>query len=723
MTSWSPELELVARVSRIAPTPEDAARARALLDGAPDWERILRLVHHHGVAPLVHANVSRLGASSVPVGMVTRLRQLRLASVRSDLALYTAWQEACDAFRQRGLPALTLKGFHVVLSIYGEVGQRAVGDLDFLVQRHDVRPALDVLRDLGYQPFPDWQAALRNVGLDHVLKATHEIGLVSDRGIVVDLHWEAGPCGTVPPARDLFDSAEPLVADGREALVPALDAAMAMLLLHGHVSAWARLRWLVDVAEGMERMSAGDVERVARRLDALGMRPAMANALQLMRRLWGRVPQACAESGQHEAAIHSLTLQYSERALDREQDAPHVFDLWRPVRMLWDRAGRARSLGDAVRAAVAPNYFDWAAVPLPRGLRAGYYAVRPVRVLRQALGRGARATLVEPVASRPPAATPSRAPFTFVSAIYDSGPESLLGGRGWGIEFYLPSLVNIGKMGAPIVIFCPQRDARKVEDAIAPHFTGYRVIPCELSEFEHYAQFVAWKPSYVDSLSLNNRNEVLCFLKSYWVQRAVAERPFGHERYFWIDAGFTHHGIFPERVGGVELKTAVPPSHYWPQNPANIFRPELAAALEGAVPRGRVMFCALPFNRRGPHGAAYEAVTAARYRRAASDVRILDHLVGGLFGGHEADLRNVHRGYAELLTAFLDARTYTLEEQVFSSLHAVRPELFTLLRFGVWRFHAPGEPNHFLEQEGDSFYKIFTGLLAAQESAARARSA
>ncbi|MDE3054773.1 MAG: hypothetical protein KGJ70_12860, partial [Gemmatimonadota bacterium] len=108
----------------------------------------------------------------------------------------------------------------------------------------------------------------------------------------------------------------------------------------------------------------------------------------------------------------------------------------------------------------------------------------------------------------------------------------------------------------------------------------------------------------------------------------------------------------------------------------------------------------------------YESVTAATFGRPRDGVRIRDHLVGGLFGGHADDLRAVHGRYRELLRAFIDSRTYALEEQVFSGVCAAFPDRFSLRRFGTWWFYSPGERTSYLPAEGDSFYRIFAELAA-----------
>ena len=733
LKAWSAELEFVARLARVEPTADDVERARALAAGPVDWPRVLRLAEHHGLAPLLHANVSRIDVPSLPRDVRTRLRYARLSFVSADLARYEAWLRVCRAFDERGIPVLTLKGFPVVLATYGELGLRPVGDLDLLVHQRNVPAAIALLQELGYDLWRDWQLALRHVGLDYVLRHTAEVGLSSPRGIEVDLHWRANDGDKAPSTDALIVAADRIRIDGQDVLVPSPDLAMVLLLLHGQKSAWARLRWLVDVAEGMEKLSQADFRKMADRLAALGMLSALANALWLIESLWGRLPVHCRSFPPQGDAIRPRMLRHYVGVIDHDLAWNLIHDKWRPVRMLRDRFGRIPSLPAAVASAAQPNVFDWAVVPLPPGLRAGYSAVRAVRVIRAALARRSRVVEAPPAG---PAADPEReprspgwsthaaTPLTFVTAIYGFGPSTHLGGRGRNIAHYLPSLINIGNLGAPIVVYCPAMDAPAIEDAIAPYFRDLRVIPFELSEFEHFDTVLEFKKSYVNDLRINDRNETLCFLKAYWVRHAIEQNFFGHDTYFWIDAGVTHHGVFPERVGGVELLVTHPPSRYHPANRANIFTPQLGAALARAVPRGRLFFCALPFIGQGGRREEYERLVAQAYDRPRDQVHIADHLVGGLFGGHRDDFTAFHRRYAALLKRYLDARVYTLEEQVFSGLYAAEPELFALHRFGTWWFYAPGERTSRLSAEGDSFYKIFARLLhrAPQAEAAHLAS-
>jgi len=573
----NPELELVARLSRIAPTDTDLARALTLATGAMRWGRVRHLATEHRVAPLVATNFLRLALPADLAPVCEDFRQLRRTSTVADSRRFDQWLMLLRTFDAHNISVMTLRGFHVALSIYGKVGRRQVPKLDFLIHRRDIAQSIALLEGLGYcLEGPPFAA--------HTTTAT----LLSADGRLA-LHWDAD---------DLLSTAEPLEVNHQTLLVPPRTTMVALLLAHGHRSSWERLGYLVDVAEGLDQLSAAECQAL----------PVLDDALQRIHTMWGRVPS-------------------------------------------------------------------------PGG---------------------------EPIAFTP--TQRAVVPLTFVTAIYDSGPDSLLGGRGWNIDYYLPSLINIANLGAPIVLFCAPQDVDRIEDAIAPYFCDCRVVPWALEQFEHFAAFVAWKRTYRSSLALNNRNEVLCFLKSWWVQQAIVDNPFGHDLFFWIDAGLTHHGIFPERLGGVELRINHPASRYHPQNKNNIFTPALGEALAQSVTPGRVSFCALPSANQARR-AAYEQIIAPRTSTPDQSVSITDHLVGGLFGGYRSDVARVHQHYAEVLKTFIDTRTYTLEEQVFSSVHALHPELFALQRFDTWHFFAPGERTGYLPTEGNSFYKIFTNLL------------
>jgi hypothetical protein len=540
----NPEFEVIVRLSRIHPTPADLARVQALAGGVVSWERVAAVAESHGTAPLVAANLCRLPSTSVPVDVQARLRSIRRASVVADLIRYRQWIELSDALVAGGVRAMSLRGFHVATAIYRQVGLRPVSNLEFLVNQDQLESATGLLRDAGYRVVTKQRGAL-------TLTSTHG---------VVSLHCVVGPWATAQAVERLLDSVEALRVDGHDVSVAPKSLLVAMLVSHGCLSGWPRLRGLVDVVEGLEQLSSIDYQVMLGHLEAAKSARALDDALVRIETHWERLP-----------------------AVSR----------------------------------------GWA---------------RPTQVS---------------VSNPPRPARRTRA--TLVSAIYNTGPTSILGGRGLTVDDHLASLIDIGKLGAPLMLFCAAKDVAKFSDAVAAYFCEYRVVPWELKQFEYFDAFVAWKQSYRHLLTVNDRNEVFSFLKSWWLQQAASDNPFNDDEFYWIDAD----------VLGRPAGSSVPM--------------DLETALSRVVPRGKVAFYTRPFPA-GARRTAYQAVLDQRFGTEATCL-LTDHLAGGFFGGHRDDLATLHQRYVAVLEALIESRTFALEEQVFSCVHALHPESFDLLRF------------------------------------------
>lgn len=294
---------------------------------------------------------------------------------------------------------------------------------------------------------------------------------------------------------------------------------------------------------------------------------------------------------------------------------------------------------------------------------------------------------------------------TLVTAIYGYGPTTLVGGRGRNVYFYNSSLRNISNLGFPIVIYSQPEEVPLVNHFVSQYFKDFKIIPYPLENFEYYQQFTDYKKTLFKHINLNDRNEILCYSKSYWVKDAIEKNFFNTDNFLWIDSGLTHHGIIPEKVGGVELMQNIPLTHYYPHNPNNIFNPTLGSKIEASLLKDKLFFCSLPFQ--GGQEVLLKT-TADFYGKTVN--HLSDHLIGGIFGGSKDIFLSFFEKYRALLKYFIDNRVYSLEEPIFSCLNLAHPELFDLHRFYTWYFYAPGERTHVLDREGDSFYKIFTKI-------------
>ena len=294
---------------------------------------------------------------------------------------------------------------------------------------------------------------------------------------------------------------------------------------------------------------------------------------------------------------------------------------------------------------------------------------------------------------------------TLVTAIYGYGVNSIFGGRGRGVQFFDSSLRNIANLNLPIVIYTAPSDVKTVDSYVSRYFKQYKIIPYELEQFEFSTMFLEYKKTILDKITLNDRNEVLCYSKAYWVKDAIERNFFNSDCYFWIDSGLTHHGIIPERAGGVELMQNIPPSQYYPLNTNNIFSPKLGNNIEVIVQNNKLLFCALPFQ--GSSSLIHRGVSTLYNKEFPS---ISEHLIGGIFGGKQDVFLEFFKHYRHILSYFIENHIHVLEEPIFSCMNVTHPDLFNLHRFYTWYFYSPGERCSILDREGDSFYKIFTKI-------------
>lgn len=301
-----------------------------------------------------------------------------------------------------------------------------------------------------------------------------------------------------------------------------------------------------------------------------------------------------------------------------------------------------------------------------------------------------------------------------VSAIYSNGVDSIIGGRGRNIDFYLSSLRNIASLEVPFILYTEPENVEQSYYLLSPYFQYLKILPYKLSDFIYYDQFIDWKSKNVNfNTYLNDRNEILCYSKPYWVKDVIEKEYFKElnkeDQYLWIDSGLTHHGIFPEKVGGVELLVKYNNQYYYPHNKNNIFSPILIAKLSNYISSlNKLFFCSLEWQ--GDSFRILELLHKYHINNSSFITAIKQHLIGGIFGGNKLLFLDFYEKYSNLLKIFIENGIHSYEEQIFSALNYMEPELLHTEHFDTWWFYSPGEPNSFLSSEANSFYKIFANL-------------
>jgi putative nucleotidyltransferase-like protein len=160
---------------------DDAGTERLRALTAEDWNALWQLIRagagHHLLA-------RRLQRATIrpPDAIEGALRKRAIVVAQRNLAGRAA---LAAAIRATGRPALLLKGVDLAERLYGDLGQRPMLDIDFLVRTDDIAAYDSHLRGLGFDPSPPPQPALINSDRHH--HTHYRSSTATD--LPLELHW------------------------------------------------------------------------------------------------------------------------------------------------------------------------------------------------------------------------------------------------------------------------------------------------------------------------------------------------------------------------------------------------------------------------------------------------------------------------------------------------------------------------------------------------------
>jgi Uncharacterised nucleotidyltransferase len=149
-----------------------------------------------------------------------------------------------------GRPIMLLKGVDLADRLYGNLGLRPMGDIDFLVRRDDVCAYVDHLRAQGYTVTPEPEAAILNSPRYHHLVCVPEGPKTS-----LELHWRLNEEGTdeTIDMEGIWERALRIPQFASEAFVMAPEDLFLHLCLHlSHHTFETSLTQIWDLAELIE---------------------------------------------------------------------------------------------------------------------------------------------------------------------------------------------------------------------------------------------------------------------------------------------------------------------------------------------------------------------------------------------------------------------------------------------------------------------------------------
>lgn len=188
--------------------------------------------------PLVYRNLVRCGYEGPEI---PKLKGVYRQSWYRNHLLFEATAKMLDRFHTLGIETMVIKGIPLVSRVYGDMGDRWMGDADIVVPYASAGRARAELLDLGWAPISD-----------DVLFAPEfrpSMGFAEPGGLELDLHWFLFKQRLYPEAVDPFrDRAVDFQLNG--VTTRALDLTDELLLSLINGVYWepdTSIRWIPDV--------------------------------------------------------------------------------------------------------------------------------------------------------------------------------------------------------------------------------------------------------------------------------------------------------------------------------------------------------------------------------------------------------------------------------------------------------------------------------------------
>ena len=356
-----------------------------------DWNEVYNLVARHRLIGLFYV-LGRDNPTLWPSELQERLRQQRYhALLRGDRCAQQV-SAVLSAMCQAGIPAIVLKGWALIPTVFGgDYGQRTYDDMDLLVPPHDAARAVDILADLGYQgqvePWPGYSRRYCHSWAYTAPNATTSFG--QPLVFAIQPHWRLLHTpfhAHRMPVEQLFERAQPLRVAGVDAHRLAAEDHLVytcghLALHHGYDEALLRY---YELATFILQAGPGiDWDVVAARASAWRLILPVQHVLARLEALWpGVVPARSLET------ISGLQPTPAERLVHRwwveseTNSAVHVGLIWLTMPGL---GNRLRYLLET--ACPSPRYMQQQYGPAPGGLWPLLYFRRLAVALRFVLAR------------------------------------------------------------------------------------------------------------------------------------------------------------------------------------------------------------------------------------------------------------------------------------------------------------------------------------------------
>lgn len=117
-----------------------------------DWESVVKLSTGHYVFPAIYYNFKRAGfLKYLPIDLVDYMRYIANLNRKRNMQIIQQAEELNNLLLNNGVKPIFIKGVGNILEgLYEDIGERMVGDIDFLFSKKDFFKAIEILKNDNY---------------------------------------------------------------------------------------------------------------------------------------------------------------------------------------------------------------------------------------------------------------------------------------------------------------------------------------------------------------------------------------------------------------------------------------------------------------------------------------------------------------------------------------------------------------------------------------------
>jgi hypothetical protein len=284
----------------------------------------------------------------------------------------------------------------------------------------------------------------------------------------------------------------------------------------------------------------------------------------------------------------------------------------------------------------------------------------------------------------------------FITCIYSDLYGTEFGGRPGRVGHYRWSLLSLLKMtDADFTCYTSERE---IESLKTFFYDGHNISPerlefklFDITKTRHSENL--YKIKDVDGIKKGDRCLEIQYLKFEWFDHEDGS----YDYYYWIDAGLSHVGLFPNRY---LTSTHLEQRYYECSLFNNDFLKQLIEFTDDKF------FMIGKDNERNYWSGTVDPKWYTKYDRSI-------HVIGGLFGGHVSKWKHIVDLFDDYLTKIMvEDKDHPYEELIMSLMSVNHPELFNKKFFDTWwseNSGVKGLPDNYYEIN-KSFYKMFEEL-------------